>query len=178
MWKRSSSLIRMRAYAQSHQFGAGILSALSDRQISSALEAIHRDPSFHWTVEDLARAAGISRTLFAERMKEILGLSPIEYLTQWRMEVAREALADRHLSVAEVAEKVGYESMPAFSCRMRSEVASRAVFIPGTRRSLRASSTPAYMSGSGPRADRKTSLALPRRKPTARGFRPPVSPPL
>ena len=105
----------VRAYAQSHQSGAGILSALSDRQISSALEAMHRNPSFHWTVEDLARAAGMSRTLFAERMKETLGLSPIGYLTQWRMEVAREALADRRLSVAEVAEKVGYESVPAFS---------------------------------------------------------------
>lgn len=105
----------VRAYAQSHQSGAGILSALSDHQISSALEAIHRDPSSNWTVEDLARAAGMSRTLFAERMKELLGISPIEYLTQWRMEVAREALADRRLSAAEVAEKVGYQSLPAFS---------------------------------------------------------------
>jgi AraC family transcriptional regulator, activator of mtrCDE len=48
-------------------------------------------------------------------MKELLGISPISYLTQWRMEVAREGLADHRYSVAEVAEKVGYESLPAFS---------------------------------------------------------------
>ncbi len=57
----------------------------------------------------------MSRTLFSDRMREILGMSPMSYLTQWRMELAREGLADRCLSVAEVAEKSGYQSLPAFS---------------------------------------------------------------
>ena len=105
----------VRAYAQSHQAGTGILRALSDDHLAGALRALHRDPAFNWTVDDLAREAGLSRTLFAERMKELLGVSPISYLTQWRMELAREALADHRCSVTEVAERVGYQSLPAFS---------------------------------------------------------------
>lgn len=105
----------VRAYAQSHRSGAGILSALSDPEVGRALQALHRNPAFNWTVDELAREAGMSRTLFSGRVKELLGLSPISYLTQWRMELAREALFDRRLSVAEVAEKVGYQSLPAFS---------------------------------------------------------------
>jgi AraC family transcriptional regulator, activator of mtrCDE len=105
----------IRAFAQSHKVGVGILSALNDHQIGRALQAMHRSPASDWTVDDLAREAGMSRTLFSDRMKETLGLSPINYLTQWRMELAREGLADRRLSVAEVAEKVGYQSLPAFS---------------------------------------------------------------
>lgn len=105
----------VRAYAQTHKAGAGILAALSDPQIGRALQALHRDPAFNWTVDDLAHQAGMSRTLFSERIKEVLGVSPITYLTQWRMELAREALVDRHCNVTEVSEKVGYQSLPAFS---------------------------------------------------------------
>ncbi len=105
----------VRTLAQSHQAGAGILSALSDPRISRALQSLHRDPAMGWTVDDLAREAGMSRTLFSDRMKEVMGMSPMSYLTQWRMELALEGLADRRLSVAEVAQKVGYQSLPAFS---------------------------------------------------------------
>jgi AraC-like DNA-binding protein len=71
---------------------------------SDALSALHRDPAFNRNVDDLAREAGMSRTLSSERMKEALGISPIAYLPQWRMELTREALVDRHLSEAEIAE--------------------------------------------------------------------------
>ena len=105
----------IRAYAQTHKAATGILAALSHPQLGRALQALHHNPAFDWTVEELAQHAGMSRTLFSESMREVLGLSPINYLTQWRMELAREALVDRRGNVAEVSERVGYQSLPAFS---------------------------------------------------------------
>ena len=83
-------------------------------EIGRALSAIHGDPAKTWTVEGLAREAAMSRTVFSERMRASIGLSPMQYLTQWRMELACRLLADGHSNLAGVAPRVGYQSVGAF----------------------------------------------------------------
>ncbi len=80
-----------------------------------ALEAVHRRPHEAWTVSALAARAGVSRALFAKRFTEVVGQSPLGYLTEWRMYTAEELLADPELSVAKVAGAVGYADPSSFS---------------------------------------------------------------
>jgi AraC-like DNA-binding protein len=105
----------IRQYASIHKPETGLFAALANEQLARALQAFHLRPGEDWTVETLARAAGMSRTLFSQRMSEVLGMSPMEYVTQWRLERAHKALTDRHGSVPEVAESLGYQSVAAFS---------------------------------------------------------------
>ena len=70
----------------------------------------------------LAREAGLSRTGFAERFTQRLGVTPMAYVTSWRMQVAREALANRRLSIGEAAEEAGYASESAFSRVFKKEI--------------------------------------------------------
>ena len=75
-----------------------------------------RDPATEWTVDDVAREAGISSTLFSDQIERAPGHVTMGCLTQWRMELAREGVEQVvGGGVAEVAEKVGYQSLPAFS---------------------------------------------------------------
>ncbi|NKB57931.1 MAG: helix-turn-helix domain-containing protein [Alphaproteobacteria bacterium] len=90
------------------------LAGFSDSQICRALEAIHSEPSKSWTVEDLARVAGLSRTSFSNRFSELLDHTPLNYLTAWRMQIARRLLIDSELPIIEVAEQSGYRSEAAF----------------------------------------------------------------
>ncbi|MDG2517187.1 MULTISPECIES: AraC family transcriptional regulator [Lysobacter] len=106
----------LRAYsAQSHEMARGWLAALSDRQLALSLEAMHANFAADWTVESLARTAGMSRSAFASRFKSVVGQAPLEYLTAWRVHRAVRLLQQRNVSIAEVAERVGYESVAAFS---------------------------------------------------------------
>jgi AraC family transcriptional regulator, activator of mtrCDE len=105
----------IRWYASTSNQMKGLLAALADEQLGKSLQAFHRNPGQLWTVEELARAAAMSRTLFSERMRKVMGMSPMEYATQWRMEIAHEALTDRRVNVAEIAEAVGYQSLSAFT---------------------------------------------------------------
>ncbi|MBL6752492.1 MAG: AraC family transcriptional regulator [Nevskia sp.] len=92
----------------------GLLAALLDARLARALEAIHERPGRDWTVAALADVAHMSRTAFSERFSEVLATSPIEYLTQWRMTEAARLLCDPRLSVAAVAERLGYQTEAAF----------------------------------------------------------------
>ena len=94
---------------------AGWLSALSDKQMSVAITCMHDDPVHDWTVEELARRAGMSRSTFALRFKETVGVSPIEYLTRWRMLLAADRIANTMDSIFEIARSLGYESASAFT---------------------------------------------------------------
>lgn len=87
----------------------------ADPVVGPALEAIHTKPSRQWTVASLAAEAGVSRALFAKRFSEVMGESPLRYLTEWRMERAEELLADRESTVAQVARSVGYADAFGFS---------------------------------------------------------------
>lgn len=97
------------------------LAGLADPQLSRALAALHRDPGRAWTVADLAREAGLSRTGFALRFASDMNMTPMAYLTQWRMQLARHALRHGREPVADVAERVGYGSEAAFVRVFRKE---------------------------------------------------------
>jgi AraC-like DNA-binding protein len=89
--------------------------ALADRQIGKALGAMHADPSRRWTLQDLAERAGMSRSTFAQRFRETVGETPMEYLTRWRMLLAGDRLANSRDALAQTAISLGYESENAFS---------------------------------------------------------------
>lgn len=102
----------LRAHAETGESAA--LSALADAHLGRALEAMHGRPEADWSLERLARVAGQSRTLFAERFRERMGEPPMRYLARWRLEKARNLLARHGLPVAEAARRVGYVSESAF----------------------------------------------------------------
>lgn len=93
----------------------GWLFALSDKQMSAAITSIHDEPAHDWTVEELGQRAGMSRSTFALRFKETVGVSPMEYLTRWRMLLAGDRMANTSDSVSEIAQSLGYESGSAFT---------------------------------------------------------------
>lgn len=93
----------------------GWLAALEDRRISIALRSVHADPSHPWTLEELAKLAGMSRTSFAVRFRDIVGIPPLTYVLNWRMRLAEKELSETDHSVAEIAWSVGYGSESAFS---------------------------------------------------------------
>jgi AraC-like DNA-binding protein len=99
--------------------GVGWLFALSDKRIAAAVGAIHANPGSRWTLPELAKKAGMSRSKFAVRFKSISGASPIEYLTRWRMMLACHRLNRGTESVSRIALSLGYESDAAFSTAFR-----------------------------------------------------------
>lgn len=112
----------IRAHIEHTAASGGDLAGFADANIGRALTAFHRQPAADWTVEGLAREAGLSRTGFAERFTARIGVTPMSYLTSWRMQIAREALATRGLSVAETAEIAGYASESSFSRAFKKEM--------------------------------------------------------
>lgn len=93
----------------------GWLRAIFDPQIGAALTSIHNTVNSPWTVESLAEAAGMSRSAFAERFKGLLGQTPLEYVTEWRMQKAVQLLQQSDKKLVDVAQSIGYESDAAFS---------------------------------------------------------------
>jgi len=104
----------LRLYLAS-QPGSGWLHAFADRQIGPVVTAIHAEPARRWTLNGLAALAGMSRSTFALRFRQIVGVSPMEYLTRWRMLLAAERLSNSSDKVAAIAAALGYESESAFS---------------------------------------------------------------
>jgi AraC-like DNA-binding protein len=106
----------IRRYAAHLPAGAkGWFAALNDPIVGRALRLIHADPARRWTVDDLAHAAGSSRTVLAERFNAVIGQPPIEYVTSWRMQLAAERIRSGNENIAAVAADVGYESEAAFN---------------------------------------------------------------
>ena len=112
----------LRTYIERVKAADNTLSGFSDPHLGRALEAFHRAPAGDWSVASLARAAGQSRTRFAQTFTQKLGTTPMQYVTAWRIQLAREALATRGLSVAEAAGITGYASDSAFSRAFKKEV--------------------------------------------------------
>jgi len=94
---------------------AGLLRGLSDARLALAIREMHADPARAWTVEELARTATLSRSVFFERFTRAVGMPPNEYLLGWRMAIAKSLLRGQDISLAEVAERVGYSSASTFS---------------------------------------------------------------
>lgn len=112
----------LRSYIEAAKAEDHALSGFADPRLARALDAFHRAPSATWTVAELAREAGMSRTALAQTFTAKLGVTPMQYVTSWRMQIAREALGKRGLGVSEVAELTGYSSESAFSRVFRKEV--------------------------------------------------------
>lgn len=93
----------------------GWLQALRDKRIATVLRLMHGDPAHAWSLEDLAKAAAMSRTNFALRFKELVGVAPLTYLAQWRMRLAVRALMEKDDPLSELALSLGYTSESAFS---------------------------------------------------------------
>lgn len=93
----------------------GWLRGIFDPQMGAVLSAVHKKVDTPWTVASMAAAAGMSRSAFAARFKEVLGQAPLEYLTEWRMQKAIRLLERHHKKLPDVARLVGYESDAAFS---------------------------------------------------------------
>ncbi len=93
----------------------GWFAALNDPIVGRALQSIHRNAARRWTVDDLAREAGTSRSVLCERFSAVVGQPPIEYLAGWRMQLAAERLRNTNDCLAAVAADIGYESEAAFN---------------------------------------------------------------
>ncbi len=109
----------LRVHLASAPQPVGWLRAAADPRIGRALALLHGAPAQHWTVEHLASETGMSRTAFAERFKELVGLPPLDYLIRWRMRLARSALKDRTKSMLSIAESLGYASDSSFSAAFK-----------------------------------------------------------
>jgi AraC-like DNA-binding protein len=101
---------------------SGWLAGLRDRFVGRALAALHEHPARDWTLESLAHEVGASRSVLAERFAEIVGQPAMQYLSNWRMQLAANHLLSGIDSVADVAERVGYESEAAFSRAFKKAV--------------------------------------------------------
>ncbi|HRE81545.1 MAG TPA: AraC family transcriptional regulator [Opitutaceae bacterium] len=99
----------------------GLLAALRDPKLATSLRVIHTQTAEPWTLATLARISGMSRSAFAERFSRVLGDTPLNYLLQWRLALAKNLLATNQVSVAEAAEAVGYESASGFSTAFTRE---------------------------------------------------------
>lgn len=93
----------------------GWINALEDDRIGKAIKLIHNQPEKHWSLEDLATAIGMSRTSFANQFKRLVGNTPMEYLTEWRMSLAYSKLQLSQQTVLAIALDIGYQSEAAFS---------------------------------------------------------------
>jgi AraC-like DNA-binding protein len=93
----------------------GLLAGLADQVIAQSLSAMHQEVARRWTVASLARLCGVSRSTFATRFREVMGVGPIEYLTAWRIALAKDKLRYGSKSIGEIAISVGFQSSSAFS---------------------------------------------------------------
>lgn len=113
----------VRTYMESLPPGSrGWLGAVRDRATGAALAAIHRAPQADWSVEKLARHAGVSSTTLNDRFRRFLDDTPSRYLRRWRMLVAGDLLRHTELGMAQIADRVGYASEAAFSRAFRREL--------------------------------------------------------
>lgn len=97
----------------------GWLGALSDPRLARAIVALHADPARKWSLAELAGTAGMSRTSFAERFRNVVGRTPLDYLINWRIRLAADRLRRSDARVCAIALSVGYESEAAFSTTFR-----------------------------------------------------------
>lgn len=112
----------LRHYVQHAEERRGLIAALADARLGRAIAAMHADPGHAWTVAELAAVALQSRTAFAQRFVEVMGTSPYQYLTDWRMSEASRLLEDPAQSVAHVADRLGYQTEAAFRRAFKKSV--------------------------------------------------------
>lgn len=99
----------------------GWLAGARDRLIGRALSMLHAQPAYPWTVNELARRVGLSRSALAQRFSDLLGQPPMHYLARWRLQIAAQELSLGNKSVMAIAAQVGYESEAAFNRAFKRE---------------------------------------------------------
>ncbi len=105
----------MRSYLSNEGANNTELAGYTDVKLAKAIKVIHESPEHPWSLSELASVSGLSRTSFSNRFKSLLSVTPLAYMTQWRMQIARKKLKDTSAALIEVAEAVGYQSEAAFS---------------------------------------------------------------
>jgi transcriptional regulator GlxA family with amidase domain len=118
----------------------GWLAGARDAEVGKTLALMHRNPAHPWTIASLAKEAGVSRSVLAERFRHYLNEPPIAYLTRWRLQLGAEKMTSTSYSVAQIAAEVGYESEAAFNrafetppARFRSQSRFAEPKLPGGR---------------------------------------------
>jgi AraC-like DNA-binding protein len=101
---------------------AGWLAGLRDPFVGKALSLMHAEPAHSWTIEELAKQVGLSRSVLAERFADLVGIPPMHYLAKWRMQIASGILSGGNANVATIAAEIGYESEAAFSRAFKTMV--------------------------------------------------------
>ena len=112
----------LRAYVGQAELPPGWLRLLTDERLRPALCLMHAESGKPWGLQELARAAAMSRTSFAERFRAVAGVPPLAYLNRWRMLLAQRALRDGDVRVGSLAFELGYASESAFSTAFKREV--------------------------------------------------------
>ncbi|SMO73151.1 AraC family transcriptional regulator [Ruegeria faecimaris] len=112
----------IRSFVESDESSRWGLNGFSDHHLARALDAFHKDPSASWTIETMARIAGMSRTNFAVQFQKKMAMSPMQYVTAWRLEIAKRCLTDPSSSVSDAAERAGYASDSAFARVFKREI--------------------------------------------------------
>jgi AraC-like DNA-binding protein len=112
----------LRTYVEQSDLPPGWLRVLTDERLRPALTLMHSQPDTLWSLNELAHAAAMSRTAFAERFRAVAGMPPRAYLNRWRMMLAQRALRDADVSVGSLATELGYASESAFSTAFKREV--------------------------------------------------------
>ena len=112
----------IRAFIESDVSSKWGLHGFSDAHLCKALDAFHKKPNASWKVETMAQCAGMSRTNFAVQFQKKMALSPMQYVSSWRMEIAKICLADPSNSLSDTAESAGYASDSAFSRVFKKEI--------------------------------------------------------
>ena len=146
----------VREYMQQLPPGqTGWLAGLQDPHVGKALRLMHAEPGRRWTVEQIAREAGTSRSALAERFTELLGEAPMHYLATWRIHLARQLLCEPARSIPDIAVRVGYESEAAFSRAFK-----RLVGTPPAAWGRAAAKAPRPQASSGSHASESKRAAL------------------
>ncbi len=140
--------------AEGMKGGVGWLFALADKQMSAAIHSMHEDPAHHWTLQELGKRAGMSRSTFAVKFKQTVGASPMEYLTRWRM-LAGDRLVNSSDPISVIALSLGYESESAFSTAFKRVVGCS----PRQYSRGRTPASPSHSEGEAARANRLEPVA-------------------
>lgn len=114
----------VRLWADRADAATGALAALRDPHIARALTAIHEDPAAPWTLDSLGRHAAMGRSAFAARFRDVVGVTPLRYVSMWRVQLAKRMLGDSRFTLERIAKEVGYESAASLSRVFRKVTAS------------------------------------------------------
>ncbi len=115
-------MIVIRASIEDESNYLGFAAALRDPKFYKVLDAIHNNPSNEWTNEELAKITSMSKSAFISKFKSLLGETPINYVAQWRMKAAYKWFRDDNITIAEAAERCGYQTEAAFSKAFKREL--------------------------------------------------------